>query len=196
MADSHVRIEEGGWTRETTVRELPMSKELAGVNMRLDTGVIRELHWHKQAEWAYVLAGNCRITAFDPEGGSFVDDLKQGDLWYFPSGHPHSIQGLGPNGTEFLLIFDDGNFSEDSTFLLTDWLAHTPKAVIAENFKLEPETFDNIPTDQKYIFQGEEPGSIDDETPPKFKKSKHQFTHRMLEQVRFSTHSLAEAHVY
>ncbi len=23
------------------------------MNMRLDEGVIRELHWHKEAEWAY-----------------------------------------------------------------------------------------------------------------------------------------------
>ncbi|KAJ0281715.1 hypothetical protein COL922a_014421, partial [Colletotrichum nupharicola] len=52
FADSHVRIEEGGWTRQTTVRELGTSKELAGVNMRLDPGVIRELHWHREAEWA------------------------------------------------------------------------------------------------------------------------------------------------
>ena len=90
--------------------------------MRLDHGVIRELHWHKQAEWAYVLEGSCRITALDTEGGSFIDDVQKGDLWYFPPGHPHSLQGLAPNGTEFLLVFDDGNFDEESTFLLTDWL--------------------------------------------------------------------------
>lgn len=139
--DSHVRIEvclrcepqptghadwillqEGGWTRQTTVRELGTSIELAGVNMRLDKGVIRELHWHKEAEWAYVLAGEVRVTALDYDGGNFIDDLKQGDLWYFPSGVPHSLQGLGENGTEFLLIFDDGRFSEESTFILTDWL--------------------------------------------------------------------------
>jgi oxalate decarboxylase family bicupin protein len=115
-------LQEGGWTRQTTVRELGASKELAGVNMRLDYGVIRELHWHKEAEWAYVLEGNVRVTALDTEGGSFIDDLQKGDLWYFPSGHPHSLQGLSPNGTEFLLVFDDGNFNEESTFLLTDWL--------------------------------------------------------------------------
>ncbi|KAF2471204.1 Bicupin, oxalate decarboxylase/oxidase [Lindgomyces ingoldianus] len=160
FADSHIRIEDGGWTRQTTIRELPTSKELAGVNMRLDEGVIRELHWHKEAEWAYVLEGHVRITALDIEGGSFVDDLEKGDLWYFPAGHPHSLQGLSPNGTEFLLIFDDGNFSEDSTFLLTDWLAHTPKQVISENFKLAPEVFDAIPQKEKYIFQGSNPGSI------------------------------------
>jgi len=94
--------------------------------MRLDKGVIRELHWHKEAEWAYVLDGEVRVTALDYEGGNFIDDLKKGDLWYFPSGVPHSLQGLSPNGTEFLLIFDDGNFSEESTFILTDWLGTSP----------------------------------------------------------------------
>lgn len=46
-------LQEGGWTRQTTIRELPTSVELAAVNMRLEEGVIRELHWHKEAEWAY-----------------------------------------------------------------------------------------------------------------------------------------------
>jgi len=182
FADSHIRIEEGGWTRETTIRELGTSKEIAGVNMRLDEGVIRELHWHKEAEWAYVLEGSVRVTALDPEGGSFIDDLEKGDLWYFPSGHPHSLQGLSPNGTEFLLIFDDGNFSEDSTFLLTDWLAHTPKSVVGENFRLPPEVFNTLPEEEKYIFQASLPGPISEEKPPNFKKSKLQFTHRMLAQ--------------
>lgn len=190
FADSHIRIEEGGWTRQTTIRELPTSKELAGVNMRLDEGVIRELHWHKEAEWAYVLEGSVRITALDTEGGSFVDDLEKGDLWYFPSGHPHSLQGLSPNGTEFLLIFDDGNFSEDSTFLLTDWIARTPKSVLAENFRVAPEVFRAIPEKEKYIFQGSNPDSIEKEIPsssPGYKKSKLQFTHKMLAQEPLNT---------
>lgn len=190
FADSHIRIEEGGWTRETTVRELGTSKELAGVNMRLDHGVIRELHWHKEAEWAYVLEGEVRITALDTEGGSFVDDLKKGDLWYFPSGHPHSLQGLSPNGTEFLLVFDDGNFSEDSTFLLTDWMRLTPKSVLGENFRVAPEVFDAIPKNEKYIFQGSEPDSIKKEVPSSgkgYKKSKLQFTHKMLDQEPVNT---------
>ena len=182
MADSHIRIEEGGWTRQTTIRELPTSVELAAVNMRLDHGVIRELHWHKEAEWAYVLEGSVRVTALDTEGGSFIDDLEKGDLWYFPSGHPHSLQGLAPNGTEFLLIFDDGNFSEDSTFILTDWLARTPQSVVAENFRLPPEIFNALPEKEKYIFQGSLPGPIKDEMPKNFKKSKLNFTHRMLAQ--------------
>ncbi|KXL46990.1 hypothetical protein M433DRAFT_3737 [Acidomyces richmondensis BFW] len=182
FADSHIRIEEGGWTRQTTVRELGASKEIAGVNMRLDEGVIRELHWHKEAEWAYVLEGSVRITALDTEGGSFVDDLEKGDLWYFPSGHPHSLQGLSPNGTEFLLVFDSGDFDEDSTFLLSEWLTHTPKSVLAENFRVPPEVFEAVSDKDKYIFQGSVPNSIDKEKPPAFKKSKLQFTHKMMAQ--------------
>lgn len=189
FVDSHIRIEEGGWTRQTTVRELGASVELAGVNMRLDEGAIRELHWHKEAEWAYVLEGKVRVTALDYEGGNFIDDLEKGDLWYFPSGIPHSLQGLSPNGTEFLLIFDDGGFSEESTFILTDWLAHTPKSVISQNFHLPPEIFAHIPEKEKYIFQGSRPGSIKDETPKgkHVKKSKFQFTHKMLAQEPHNT---------
>ena len=116
--------------------------------------------------------------------------MENGDLWYFPSGHPHSLQGLSPNGTEFLLVFDDGNFSEDSTFLLTDWMRLTPKSVLGENFRVSPEVFKAIPESEKYIFKGSEPGSIDDEVPSKgkgYKKSKIQFTHKMLAQEPVNT---------
>ncbi|KAF2672169.1 oxalate decarboxylase [Microthyrium microscopicum] len=182
FADSHTRIEEGGWTRQTTTRELASSPSIAGVNMRLGPGVIRELHWHKEAEWAYVLSGSVRITTIDVEGGYFIDDLNEGDLWYFPSGYPHSLQGLGANGTEFLLVFDSGAFSEESTFLLTDWLSHTPKSVLGSNFRLPPKTFADSPK-EKYIFQGRMPGSLESSLPKHGHVSKLNFTHHMLAQT-------------
>src|SRR6266436_5687543 len=49
FSDSHMRLEPGGWTRQVTVRELGISKNIAGVNMRLNAGGVRELHWHKAA---------------------------------------------------------------------------------------------------------------------------------------------------
>ena len=128
------RVYEGGWSREVTVRELPVSKTMAGVNMRLTAGGVRELHWHTADEWAIMLYGTARITAIDADGKSFVADVKQNDLWYFPSGIPHSIQGLEPDGAEFMLVFDDGNFSESETVLLSDSMAHIPREVLAKNF--------------------------------------------------------------
>jgi oxalate decarboxylase len=156
------RLTDGGWAREVTVRELPVATELAGVNMRLKPGGIRELHWHKEAEWGYMLAGHARITAVDAQGRNFIDDVGVGDLWNFPAGIPHSIQGL-EDGCEFLLVFDDGDFSENETFLVSDWLAHTPREVLAKNFGVPEAAFANIPLDPektRWIFAGKVPGPL------------------------------------
>ncbi len=162
FANARNRLLTGGWAREVTVRELPVATELAGVNMRLKPGGIRELHWHKEAEWAYMLAGRARITAVDEQGRTFIDDVGEGDLWNFPSAIPHSIQGL-EEGCEFLLVFDNGNFSENETFLITDLFKHTPRDVLAKNFGVPQAAFANIPSDiehERYIFSGKVPGPM------------------------------------
>lgn len=158
---AHKRVHEGGWSREVTVRELPVSTTLAGVDMRLTAGGIRELHWHTAAEWAYMLYGNARITAIDNDGKSFVADVKESDLWYFPTGIPHSIQGLNPDGAEFLLVFDEGAFSEYATVLLSEWMAHTPKDVLAKNFGVAQRAFDKLPARELFIFQSQVPGPLE-----------------------------------
>jgi oxalate decarboxylase len=167
FALSHNRVLSGGWARETTTRELPISTEIAGVNMRLTPGGIRELHWHKEAEWAYVIAGSCRISLLDEEGRLFIDDVSVGDLWYFPAGLPHSIQALA-DGVEFLLVFDSGDFSENETFLITDWFNHTPRDVLAKNFGVSESAFANLPTDighSRYMFAGDVPPALADDAP-------------------------------
>lgn len=160
FADSQMRLEKGGWARQTTVRELPVAKEIAGVNMRLEAGAIRELHFHKEAEWAFMIKGAARITAVDTACRTFADDVKEGDLWYFPPGIPHSIQGLSDDGCEFLLVFDDGNFDENATFLVSDWLAHTPKEVLAKNFAVPVSAFARLPEKELYIFKSKVPGPL------------------------------------
>ena len=151
------RLEEGGWTHEVTDRELPSSKDIAGVNMRLTAGSYRELHWHTADEWAYVLYGKARVTLMSSDGKMFIGDVGEGDLWLFPAGHPHSIQGLDPDGTEFLLVFNQGNFSEDGTMLLSEWMAHTPPEVLMKNFGLDREALAKLPTEALYIFPGAVP---------------------------------------
>jgi oxalate decarboxylase len=154
------RIQEGGWTHQVTQRELPSSKELAGVNMRLTRGSFRELHWHTADEWAIMLYGNARVTVLNPDGTMFIDDVGKNDLWYFPAGYPHSIQGLGPDGCEFLLVFDEGMFSEDNTFLLSEWLAHTPRSVLSKNLGLGQATLAKLPEDSLYIFPSDLPKTL------------------------------------
>jgi oxalate decarboxylase len=156
------RLAPGGWAREITIRELPIATTMAGVNMRLQPGGIRELHWHKQAEWAYMIAGRARVTAVDPQGRNFIDDVGAGDLWNFPARIAHSIQGL-EEGCEFLLAFDDGNFSENETFLIADWFAHTPRGILAKNFGVAEAAFADIPEDiehTRWILKGQVPGPV------------------------------------
>ncbi|MGA8110074.1 MAG: cupin domain-containing protein [Acidobacteriaceae bacterium] len=158
---AHKRVQPGGWTRQATIADLGISKEIAGVQMRLIPGGIRELHWHKPSEWSLMLYGNARITCIDPDGRAFVDDVKEGDIWNFPSGYPHSIQGLGPDGCEFLLVFDDGHFDEYETVLLTDWIGHTPPGVLAKNFGTASSPFPAMPPEGRYIFPGTLPGPLE-----------------------------------
>jgi oxalate decarboxylase len=160
---THKRIQEGGWTHQVTQRELPSSTDIAGVNMRLTAGSFRELHWHTADEWAIMLYGNARVTLLNPDGTIFIDDVSKGDLWYFPAGYPHSIQGLGPDGCEFLLVFNQGLFSEDNTFLLSDWVAHMPTEVLSKNFGLAEEALGGLPSGSLYIFPADLPRSLEED---------------------------------
>jgi oxalate decarboxylase len=190
FADARVRQSSGGWTRQVTARELGISKAIAGVNMRLNAGGVRELHWHKQAEWSYMLAGTARITAIDPQGRNFVDDVGVGDLWYFAGGIPHSIQGLGPDGCEFLLVFDDGDFDEDSTFLLSDWFKHVPPEVLGKNFGVPATLFGHTPDPRElYIFKAPVPAALGDNKLIGAEPVPQPFSHRMHVQEPIRTKS-------
>lgn len=158
---AHKRVQEGGWTHEVNSKVLPTSKDLTGVNMRLTKGSFRELHWHTADEWAIMLYGNARVTVMNPDGTMFIDDVSNGDLWLFPAGFPHSIQGLAPDGCEFLLVFDQGDFSEDGTFLLSETIAHTPRKVLAQNFGIDMGVIQKIvKSPSLYIFPADLPLSL------------------------------------
>ncbi|MWB97838.1 cupin domain-containing protein [Agromyces seonyuensis] len=157
------RVQRGGWARELTQHDFAISDEIAGVNMYLEAGGIRELHWHQTAEWAIMTRGRCRVTTLGRTGLPSVEDVEEGDLWFFPAGTPHSLQGLGPDGAEFVLAFDDGDQSESNTLLLSEWFAHTPPDVLAKNFGVAQEAFQDIPLHGLWIFPGDEPGPLEDD---------------------------------
>ena len=126
---------------------------MAGVDMRLEPHSYRELHWHTASEWSLILSGNVRVSAMNENGETFIDDLQEGDVWFFPAGVPHSIQA-GETGVEFLLVFDDGSFSEEGTFLVSEMFLRNPAAVMAKNFRTDVSSLSSLPTDQLYIFPG------------------------------------------
>lgn len=163
MSLSHTRLLKGGWVREQTITDLPPSKDIAGAELALAPFAYRELHWHRVAEWGYVLGGTGRITAIDENGRNVISDIKgpmngtDPDIYYFPPGVPHSIQAL-EDGLEILLIFTDGNFdATGTTFMLSDWLAHTPLSVVAQNLGVDASMLGGIPQKDPYIYEASVP---------------------------------------
>jgi oxalate decarboxylase len=154
----------GGSAKEATVAEFPVSQSIAGVSMRLDPGAIRELHWHAlAAEWAYMLEGRCRATVIAPNGQSEIAEFGPGDTWYFPRGHGHALQGLGPGQAHFLLVFDNGHFSEFGTFSVTDWIAQTKPEIAARILNLPVSELGRLPKKELYIGPGVVPGTVIEE---------------------------------
>lgn len=158
LEKSQGKVIGGSFGKEATVTQLPISKGIAGVSMKLEPGAMRELHWHATAaEWAFVLEGRVRTTVIDPQGASETNDFEPGDVWYFPRGHGHMLQSLGDKPCHFILIFDNGYFSEFGTFSITDWIGHTPKPLLAKNFGLPESAFDSFPKDEVYFARGKIP---------------------------------------
>ncbi len=177
------RVGHGGTAREASVTQFPVSQGIAGVSMSLEPGCIRELHWHANAaEWAYVIEGSCRITIYSPDESSEVSDFGPGDIWYFPRGFGHSIQGIGDVACKFILVFDNGSFSEFATFSFSDWLAHTPREVLAKNLKLPAETLEKLPTKEVYFAMGPIPPALPaGKSPPAHRFHLEQQTPRVFE---------------
>lgn len=153
MGLSHNRMgtdKGAGWARQQNVDVLPSAEAMAGVDMRLGPNAYRELHWHTANEWSLMLKGCVRVSTVGTSGETFVDDVCAGDVWYFPAGVPHAIQAFD-EGCEFLLVFDDGTFSEDGTFLVSEMFLRTPISVLSKNFKTDPNAFNDIPQDELYV---------------------------------------------
>jgi oxalate decarboxylase len=143
---------DGGTTKQVGTYNFPVSQGMAGVYMTLEPGALRELHWHAfAAEWAYVIEGRTRITLTSPEGEVQIADVDAGGLWYFPRGWGHSIEGIGPGTAKFLLVMNNGMFKEGSTFSLTDWISHTPRAWVSQSLGLSPAQVQQLPRQQVYI---------------------------------------------
>src|SRR6187455_2521750 len=149
LEQSQGKVIGNSFGKEATVTQLPISKGIAGVSMKLEPGAMRELHWHATAaEWAFVLEGRVRTTVIDPQGAAETNDFDPGDVWYFPRGHGHMLQCLGDKPCHFILIFDNGYFSEFGTFSITDWVGHAPPALLAKNFGMPESAFATFPKEE------------------------------------------------
>jgi len=183
LEKSEGKVIGNSYGKEATVAQLPISKGLAGVSMRIEPGAMRELHWHATAaEWSIVLEGRVRTTVIEPQGFAETNDFEVGDVWYFPRGHGHMLECLGDKPCKFILIFDNGYFSEFGTFSITDWIGHTPRPLLARNFNLPESAFDGFPKSEVYFARGALPPEVPAKPLQGWKPPPLTHKYRLLEQ--------------
>jgi oxalate decarboxylase len=158
---------DGSWLREASFRNFTASTGISGGVISLAPGALRQLHWHAHAnEWAYVIAGRCRVTIIDPEGRYQTVDFAAGDTWYFPRGFGHAIQCIGAEECLFVLAFDNGMQAEFATFSLSDWVSTIPDAVLGQTFDVPPATFAGFHDKPAFFIKAASPPPLPAEPPP------------------------------
>ncbi|KAL6853078.1 hypothetical protein ACO1O0_007631 [Amphichorda felina] len=135
FSDSKTRILNGGWVREQVIQDLPSSHDIAAAQQHLTKG------------------SSLIVSAVDENGIYQAEEIGYGDIWYFPKGVAHTVHAT--EDAEFLLIFDEGDFDKaGTTFNIDDWIAHTPKNILAKNFGVDESVFDDVPKPNPYILNG------------------------------------------
>ena len=101
------------------------------------------MHWHPNAdEWAYILKGAARVTAFNTGPAAITADFHAGDIGYVKKALGHYVENTGNTDLVYMEIFRADRFQEVS---LSDWLAHSPPDMVAETLNLDPSVIAQFP---------------------------------------------------
>lgn len=113
-------------------RNFPISKTVSAAHLLLQPNAMREMHWHPTAdEWSFFIRGRARVTIFASEGNARTFDYGPGDVGIVPKNMGHFIENLSDEEeVEILEIFRSDEFLDFSLF---DWMASTPRRMVAEH---------------------------------------------------------------
>jgi oxalate decarboxylase len=165
-AQAHNRVLSGGWARDITTESCRVASEMAGVNMRLTRGGIRELHWHKEAEWAYMIAGGCRVSLLQEDGRLSIDDVstvfasggkartfdhQAGDVRYVSFAMGHYVQNTGDQTLMFLEMFRADLFADIS---LSRWMGVLSPKLVKAHLNLADDVIAALPRTKPIAVRG------------------------------------------
>ena len=91
----HRRIQDGGWSRQSPSMSCRFPKTSPASTCVSPRAAFASCIGMRPTEWAIMLYGTARLTALNVDGSPYVNDVAEGDLWYFPTGIPHSHSGAG-----------------------------------------------------------------------------------------------------
>ncbi len=149
MASEPVINKAGGklWLVDST--KFPISTTMAGAILELETGAMRELHWHPNSdEWQYVLSGKVSVTLFGANGRYRTETLDAGDVGYIPQGYGHSIENVAGGASRVLIGFNSGIYQDID---LSEWMLENPPDILATNFGKPAALFEKFPREDVFI---------------------------------------------
>jgi oxalate decarboxylase len=136
-----------GSLRIAPARAFPISTTMTGFRATLAPGAVHAPHWHPSAnEWHFLVSGRTRVTMYEPEKRLATAELKPGDCAYFPRAAGHMIENIGTEPCEFVGVLDAAAYQECS---LAQWLALTPRQLIAANLGLSESALAALPTENR-----------------------------------------------
>jgi oxalate decarboxylase len=101
------------------------------------------MHWHPNAdEWQYYVKGMAQMTVFNTGPSAVTNNFNAGDIGYVKRNFGHYIKNVGDTDLLFLEIFKTDTYQNIS---LSDWLTHTPPALVAAHFNVSPQDIAKFP---------------------------------------------------
>jgi oxalate decarboxylase len=130
------RQTKGGSVRIADSSTFKASKTIASSVVTIHPGGMREIHWHPNAdEWAYIVAGEGQAMVFNTGPNAVSQNFHAGDIGYFKRNYAHYLRNIGNTDLVYLEVFRSSYFADVS---LSDWLTHTPPALVAQHFNVDP----------------------------------------------------------
>lgn len=132
---------------------------------------MREIHWHTTSdEWTYFIKGQGRATLFTAPDKATTFDYMGGDVGYFPQSNSHYIENTGDEDLVFVEVLQAPLFtgmfnsifcrwvdwltSDFSDMALGQWIASTPRQIVADTLKLSDSTLDQLKSDKQLVVAG------------------------------------------
>src|SRR6202040_2795619 len=139
------RQTKGGEARIADSRNFVVSKTVAAALVTVHPGGLREMHWHPNAdEWQYWIKGKGRMTVFNTGPNAITMDFNPGDIGYVKKNLGHYVKNVGDTDLQFVAVFRAPRYEEVS---LSDWLRHTPPALVAQHLNVDEATIAQWPDD-------------------------------------------------
>ena len=142
----------GGTVQVADSTNFLANRFIAAALVTLRPGGLRELHWHPNAdEWQYYIKGTAQVGVFTAGPKAQTTNFNPGDIGYVKRNDAHYVKNIGDTDLQFLEVFRSSSFQDVS---LSDWMTHTPPAMVAAHLNLDTATIVKFPNDKPEIMPG------------------------------------------